>query len=382
MYMFNWLFGGKPIQEVLMRDPNATETIIWQHPSTEFNTNSRVNLGLNEVAVFYDMYHGNIEVLDKSQDLKTNNIPILSNIPIAVSGGVSKYQCRVYFIRTSASENLRWGTTRPLGPFHDGSHKGMVYSFTMNGLYSFQVVDVKKILQFVDSDKAIDFASFEEDRIVDILVAKINKLINQVVQAIGLDFMLTREFILNCDKALAADLQETVLDDMGLKLKHFEICDVSLPDDPNDPYKKALASMTEESAMVQGLGIQGIQNYMITHGIKIGEMAASGNGIAGDIAGIGVGAGVGVGIGGQLGNMMQNVFGGLSSTPTITPTPPVGGDISNNLGGSSIPTSSVGSTQSASIDSDRLLKLKELYKLGIITKEQYDIKVAEILNSI
>ena len=144
--MFNWLFGGKPIQEVLMRDPSATETIIWQHPSTEFNTNSRINLGLNEVAVFYDMYNGNIEVLDKSQDLKTNNIPILSNIPIAVSGGVSKYQCRVYFIRTSASENLRWGTTRPLGPFHihDGAHKGMVYSFTMNGLYSFQVVDVKK----------------------------------------------------------------------------------------------------------------------------------------------------------------------------------------------------------------------------------------------
>ena len=203
-----------------------------------------------------------------------------------------------------------------------------------------------------------------------------------MVQAIGLDFMLTREFILNCDKALAADLQETVLDDMGLKLKHFEICDVSLPDDPNDPYKKALASMMEESAMVKGLGIQGIQNYMITHGIKIGEMAASGNGIAGDVAGIGIGAGVGVGIGGQLGNMMQNVFGGFTSTPTTAPIPPVGGGISNNLGSSSIPNASVGSTQSISIDSDRLLKLKELYKLGIITKEQYDIKVAEILNSI
>ena len=188
--------------EVLMRDPAATETIIWQHPSTEFNTNSRVNLGLNEVAVFYDMYSGNYEILNKSTDLKTNNIPVLSRIPTAITGGVSKYQCRVYFIRTAVSENLRWGTTEPLGPFYDGIHRGMTYSLLMNGIYTFQVEDVNKLLQFVDSDKTIGFTSFEEDRVFDILISKLYKLINKVIQTLNLDFILSREFILNCSDAL------------------------------------------------------------------------------------------------------------------------------------------------------------------------------------
>lgn len=381
--MFKWLFGEKPIQEVLMRDPSAQETMIWQHPSTEFNTNSRVVLGLNEVAVFYDMYNGHVEIIEKSQELKTNNIPVLSRIPTAITGGISKYQCRLYFIRMAESKNIGWGTPRLLGPFHDGMHKGMIYSIAMNGLYSFQIVDVKKILQFVDADQTIDFAAFEEERVFDILIAKINKLINQVVQAIGLDFILTREFILNCAEALAHDLQVSVLDDMGLKLKHFEICAVNLPDNPDDPYNKALASMTEESAMVAGLGIQGIQNYMITHGVKIGEMAATSNSMAGNIAGVGIGAGIGVGIGGQLGNMMQDVFGGLTQQmPVASPIDPLG--INPMNGGTSTAVDSPGAPpmQLSVLDNDRLLKLKELYKLGIITKEQYDMKVSEILSSI
>lgn len=375
--MLNWLFGDKPIQEVIMRDPSATETMIWQHPSTEFNTGSRVNIGLNEVAVFYDMYNGNVEILDKSQDLKTGNIPVLSRIPTAISGGVSKYQCRVYFIRTAPSMLMPWGTPNLLGPFPDGIHKGMVYSFRMNGIYSFQIVDVKKLLQLVDSDKAIDFSTFEEERVFGSLVAKINKLINQVALALGLDFMLSKEFFLNCSEALAEDLQEKVLDDMGIKLKQFEINEVLLPDDPNDPYVRALASMTDEAAMVAGLGIQGIQNYMTTHGVRIAEMSAANNGAAGAATSIGIGAGIGAGVGGSLGNMMQDVFGGFVNKPT---TGGIGGGIGGGITTGTPPIG--GQPPTPTIDEERLLKLKKLYELKVITKEQYDIKVAEILKSI
>ena len=369
--MLNWLLGNQPIQEVIMRDRSATETMIWQHPSTEFNTHSRVNLGLNEVAVFYDMHDGKVEIIDKSTDLVTGNIPVLSRIPKAITGGVSKYQCRVYFIRTSPSRQLPWGTPNLLGPFPDGIHKGMVYSFRMNGIYSFQISDVNKLLQLVDADKAIDFNTFEEERVFGSLVSKINKLVNQVALAIGLDFMLTKEFFLNCSEALAADLQKSVLDDMGIKLKQFEINEVLLPDDPNDPYVKALASMTEEATMVAGLGIQGIQNYMTTHSIRIAETAAGNNGGAGAAAGIGIGAGVGMGVGGQLGNMMQDVFGRFASPQPTTGSPfPTPGPID--------PAPEPPYTQSVE---ERIAKLKALHQAGILSKEQFDARVSDILKS-
>ncbi len=382
--MFKWLTGNKPIMEVLMRDPSATETIIWQHPSTEFNTNSRVNLGLNEVAVFYDMYSGNYEILNKSTDLKTNNIPVLSRIPTAITGGVSKYQCRVYFIRTAISENLLWGTPKPLGPFYDGIHKGMTYSFVMNGIYTFQVVDVHKLLQFVDSDKSIDFTSFEENRVLGILTSQIYKLVTKVIQTMNLDFILSREFILNCSDALKSSLQTEVLDNMGMRICNFEINDVSLPDDSDDSYKRALASMTDESAMVQGLGIQGIQNYILTHGVRVAELSAANSGAGGAMTGIGIGAGVGAGIGGQLGNMINSVMSSVQ--PQTMPTASFSSQPSNIPGVSPLSNpvnpQSAQSAQSATIDQDRLIKLKQLFDLGIITQSQYDQKVSEILKSI
>lgn len=389
--MFKWLFGENPVEEVLMRDPQAIETIIWQHPSTEFNIHSRVNLGMNEVAVFYDMYTNESFVLDKSTEIKTNNIPVLSRFTKSLTGGVSKYQCKVYFIRTSPSRNIQWGTPRKLGPFYDKLHKGMTYSFTMNGIYSFQVTDPLKLVKLIDADRAIDFQTFEEERIFGDLISKLQSLINDVVNALGVDYIITKEYVLSCEKALAQDLQTLVLDEMGIKLHSFRISDVSLPDDPNDPYQKALASMTEEAAMVEGMGIQGIQNYILTHTIKIGEMAAMGNGTAGDVAGIGVGAGVGMSIGGHLGNFIQN---------TLTNLIPQG-NAGGNLNGPGRPIDPIvpdpfGKHKTQPIETPqvcvgnnsqediavRLAKLKEFYKRGIISEVQYNARVSEILSNI
>lgn len=374
MYMFNWLFGGKPIQEVLMRDPNATETIIWQHPSTEFNTNSRVNLGLNEVAVFYDMYNGKRVIIKTSQDLKTGNIPLLSELSKKVTGKVSKYQCRVYFVRTSPSINLPWGTPNPLGPYEDKKRKGLFYNIYLNGIYSFRIVDVDKFFQLVDADRTIDFKTFERERVFDDLISYIQQKIDCVITTIGTDYICTKAIILKTSEALAKDLQKDVLDDLGIELVKFKIREVNLPNDKDDPYVKAMATLTEEGAMVAALDIQGLQNYMVTHGVRIGELAATNNGMAGTAAGIGVGAGIGAGIGGQLGNMIQTTFGNLSNTVNVDK--PGGIPVS-------IPPISPNVTGTLSFEKmSKLEGLKELYSQNIITKEQYDSAVADILQSL
>lgn len=379
--MFKWLFGEKSIQEVLQRDPQATETMIWQHPSTEFNTNSRINLGLNEVAVFYDMYKGEKLIIDKSQDLKTGNIPLLGRLTTKVTGGVSKYQCRVYFIRTSSSTNLPWATPNALGPYEDKIRKGLFYSLYMNGIYSFRIVDIEKFLRLVDSDRAIDFRTFETERVFDNLIAYIQRKIDCLLTAIGADYIFSKNIILNTSDALAEDLQTDVLDELGIKLEHFKIREVNLPNDKDDPYVKALASLTDEGVKLASLDMLGLQKYLITHGVSIGEIAAANNGAAGAAAGIGIGAGVGAGIGGQLGNMIQNTFGGVvpSNAMGISPNATVGG---NPMGASPSLNPQMNSAPISFELSTRLERLKQLYNQNIISKEQYDSSVAEILRNI
>ena len=379
--MFKWLFGEKSIQEVLQRDPQATETMIWQHPSTEFNTNSRINLGLNEVAVFYDMYKGEKLIIDKSQDLKTGNIPLLGRLTTKVTGGVSKYQCRVYFIRTSPSANLPWATPNALGPYEDKIRKGLFYSLYMNGIYSFRIVDIEKFLRLVDSDRAIDFRTFETERVFDNLIAYIQRKIDCLLTAIGADYIFSKNIILNTSDALAEDLQTDVLDELGIKLEKFKIREVNLPNDKDDPYVKALASLTDEGVKLASLDMLGLQKYLITHGVSIGEIAAANNGAAGAAAGIGIGAGVGAGIGGQLGNMIQNTFGGVvpSNAMGISPNATVGG---NPMGASSSLNPQMNSAPISFELSTRLERLKQLYNQNIISKEQYDSSVAEILRNI
>ena len=135
--------------------------------------------------------------------------------------------------------------------------------------------------------------------------------------------------------------------------------------------------MTEESAMVQGLGIQGIRNYILTHGVKVAEMAAANDGSAGAMTGIGVGAGVGAGIGGQLGNMINSFMGAFQ--PQAASGAAFGPQASSSPAVSDTTTQP---TQAPTIDQDRLIKLKQLLDLGIITQIQYDQKVNEILKSI
>ena len=95
---------------------------------------------------------------------------------------------------------------------------------------------------------------------------------------------------------------------------------------------------------------------------------------SGTAAGIGVGAGIGAGIGGQLGNMIQTTFGNLSNTVNVDK--PGGIPVS-------IPPISPNVTGTLSFEKmSKLEGLKELYSQNIITKEQYDSAVADILQSL
>mgnify|MGYP006358437063 FL=1 len=290
--MLKWLFGDKPVQSVIERDRSAQNTLIWMHPETEFNTNSRLNLDLNEIAIFYDLYNNEIKVLDKSQDLTTGNIPILERFSTAITGGVSKYQCRIYFVHTTCSAPIGWGA-QGLGPNLDHLRK-LFFTIGMNGNCTYEVKDPLKLAKLIDGDKITTFETFIQERTLPSIQAFLYKEIYMIATSLKLDFIAYKYFFMNCIDGLKADMQKEIFDEFGLKIRNMEIRSIEHDED----YALALKAMNEDAAQAASIDALGLQKYLIVHGVNIAELAASNNGAAGAMAGVGIGAGVGCGLGG------------------------------------------------------------------------------------
>ena len=47
-------------------------------------------------------------------ELTTNNYPFISRLKNSLAGGISTFNCVVYFFRKADSEELKWGTSDPI----------------------------------------------------------------------------------------------------------------------------------------------------------------------------------------------------------------------------------------------------------------------------
>lgn len=100
--------GEKHFAEVIQNVGLAGD-LITLHPDEDFNTNSTLIVHPGEQAIFEK--NGQIhEVFNEGRhQLKTENYPFISRIRNSFTGGVSSFNCRVYFVRTASSIEIRWG---------------------------------------------------------------------------------------------------------------------------------------------------------------------------------------------------------------------------------------------------------------------------------
>lgn len=59
---------------------------------------------------------GNIEEVfgNGTYKLSTENYPFISRLRNAFTGGISTFNCVVYFVRKADSQEIRWGTETPI----------------------------------------------------------------------------------------------------------------------------------------------------------------------------------------------------------------------------------------------------------------------------
>lgn len=100
--------GGKKHWADVIKNSGSGDLLIWRQPEEDFNTNSTVVVMPGEEAIF--IKGGNVEqVFDSgTYKLSTENYPFISRLRNAFTGGISTFNCVVYFVRKAHSMEILW----------------------------------------------------------------------------------------------------------------------------------------------------------------------------------------------------------------------------------------------------------------------------------
>ena len=106
--------GGKKHWADVIKNTGPGELLIWRQPEEDFNTNSTLIVMPGEEAIF--IKGGTIEQTfeNGTYKLSTENYPFISRLRNAFTGGISTFNCVVYFVRKADSQEIIWGTDSPI----------------------------------------------------------------------------------------------------------------------------------------------------------------------------------------------------------------------------------------------------------------------------
>lgn len=355
--------GGKKHWADVIKNSGSGDLLIWRQPEEDFNTNSTLIVMPGEEAIF--IKGGVIEQIftNGTYTLSTENYPFISRLRNAFTGGISTFNCLVYFVRKAHSKELLWGTSSPI-QMRDPELRIMT-SLRARGSYKMRIDNSALFLEklvgnntFVFTQEELDdyFRNEMEMNIKDIIS---NFIINSRMEILGICIQ---------QKTLAGMLEvfiRAIFVNYGLYIERFAIVDINIPEtDPNrQKLEEAFARKGEMTILGEDWGRQ--------TAAKILSDLANNPG-AGGVASAGAGMGMGLAAGGVFGGMAQQLFAPLNpqiAQPTINVQP--SGRFTQKT-----------ATNTAKEDSDEevLEKLKRLLDKGLVSQEKYDEKVQEILS--
>lgn len=135
--------AGKHIREVIKNEENQN-TILVKSKIQDFNTKSILFVMPGEEAVFIN--NGKIAgILSEGKHvLDTSNYPFLSDMISLISGKLRIHCSSIYFIRTTVSQPLDWGTSLQVrDPLQLISTRVMC-----RGIYKIQIVNSKNFINY------------------------------------------------------------------------------------------------------------------------------------------------------------------------------------------------------------------------------------------
>lgn len=288
----NYVGGEKHWTDVIKNSSSGNE-LLWLNPEEDFNTNSTLIVAESEEALFFK--DGIIEQVFEGgkYTLSTNNYPFISRIATAFSGGISTFNCKVYFVRKAHSQEILWGTDSPI-QVRDPK-LGIATSVQARGSYKIQIDDSKKFLVKLVGN---NIQNFQQDSLNQYFR---NEFSQYIKSSIAQSIKNSNEEILGiCSnqvelaKAIKEEL-DSVMDEYGIKLISFALAAIDIPQ--NDPNRQKLeaAFATKGEAAIYGEDYNRFVSREILTNISKNDGAG--------LAAMGAGLGMGVNAGNQLANM-------------------------------------------------------------------------------
>lgn len=205
--------------------------LCFKYPREDFNNGAQLIVAEYEEALF--MKDGVIEQVFSpgKYTLTTENFPFLTKLQsFFLSGGVSRYSCKIYFVNTQHHLEQKWETPNPitvLDPYWQ-----TYFQIQARGAYTVAVKEVKKFfLKFVGANAN----ATENDIKKNFRIAFVQNISEELAEYITSS---EEESIVVCNKkkVLADDLKETlhnILDEYGMELLNFYIESISVLEDEN-----------------------------------------------------------------------------------------------------------------------------------------------------
>ncbi len=296
--------GGKKHFLDVIKNSGDGNLLIYKCPEEDFNTGSTLIVQEGEEAVFLnDGIVQNVFTAGRHV-LSTDNYPFLSRIVNAFSGGISTFNCKVYFVRTASSVEILWGTPSPI-QVRDPVQMIMT-SLRARGSFKVSVgngqVFLSKLLgnniDFLTQEGITQFFRSEMMTHIKSQIAKYIKESNEEILGICSE----QEEL---SKKLTP-VMSGIFDEYGVKLLNFSIEAIDIPE--NDPNRQKLeaAYSTKRESQIYGNEYQKFVAREVVTNLSQNDNAA---GIAVMGAGLNSAGGVGnmfASAGGQLFNNPQN----------------------------------------------------------------------------
>ena len=341
--------GGKKHWTDVIKNTGPGEFLIWRQPEEDFNTNSTLIVMPGEEAIF--VKDGVVEQVFENgkYQLSTQNYPFISRLRNAFSGGISTFNCVVYFVRKAHSEEILWGTSSPI-QVRD-KMLGIATKIRSRGSYKVQISNPAKFLEKlignnVQTQTQAELNKYFSNEFQSKIKSVIARSLNETdTELLGLDARLD-EF-----SEIIQPFMQEILDDYGLKCVSFVVSALDISDDElRRRYDEIGMNATEKIRNAQAdkavLGMLG-DDWGRQQTANIMSAMASNQGVGGAMAGIGAGMAAGA----AFGNMGQ-IFAPTASTEVKAEADPM----------------------------EVLGKLKKMLDAGLIEQAEYDAKKAEILS--
>lgn len=367
----NFAGGSRNIIEPIQRQTDV-DALVYLDPRQDFNTGSVITVAPNEQVIF--VKNGEVYgVLPSGRhSVATENYAVLSRIRNMLSGGVTTFTCQVYHVSTSEIVML-WGASSPIlcGDYFLGNGViGVKTPIKANGKFRlcFNIDEnenscVKTFMKLMGNKSYFGSADLENLFSTEI-TQKICVALGKTITNMSFKQPITAIAM------LADDIVAQVMPSLNELFAYYGLSVVNFSLEPLDIVE------TEERAkymdrMIAAVNVSNSQYNMAVQQELLKDVAV--NPGAGGVASAGAGLGMGMAAGSAFATMASTAFNQVPQQQAPPQTAGFGG--ANRFGGAP--------QQEAPAQPDpmeTLAKMKKMLEAGLVSQQQYDDKVVEVLS--